>query len=152
MTGVREVLRLEYTNSFNFESIWTTSKKMTSDSRKLVNLIQDKGKFSFSFEVTPDVKNEDIESLEVTPTFFAVTWHAKSHQCKDLDIAPLKTASFLRSNQKQVLMHLSCDLLTKHYLERVLAFLQEKEICNLFLVLGGEYSLRFLWFCDVVMF
>lgn len=107
-------------------------------SKKLVDLIVNETKFRFSFEVTPDVNNEDIEKLETDPTFFAITWHAKTHKCRDLDIAPLRTANFLRSKGKQVLLHLSCDLLKQEYLIGLLTFLQEKGICNLFLILGGR--------------
>lgn len=112
---------------------------MTTEPKKITELIG-KNKFTYSFEVTPDVNREEIDSIDAEPDFVSVTWHAKSHLCNDLDIQPLKTASYLRSKNYQVLLHLTCDLMKKHYLERVLAFLQEKGICNLFLVLGGKYS------------
>ncbi|XP_047028094.1 5,10-methylenetetrahydrofolate reductase-like [Helicoverpa zea] len=107
---------------------------------KVTELIKNKGNFSYSFEVTPDVSEEDIDNLKVDPLFYSVTWHAKSHQCKDLDIDPIKTASLLRSKQKQVLMHLSCDKMKSDYLTQVLTLFQEKNICNLFVVLGEGYE------------
>lgn len=110
---------------------------MASEAIKVTELIKE-SKFTYSFEVTPDLQKEDLIEMNADPAFFSVTWHAKSHKCKDLEISPLKLAEFLRSQQKQVMMHISCDLMTKQYLERVLAFLQEKGICNLFPILGGE--------------
>lgn len=107
---------------------------------KLTELIKNKGKFSFSFEVTPDVPIEDIDNLKVDPVFFSVTWHAKTHKCANLSIDPIKTAILLRSKQKQVLMHLSCDMMKTIYLEKLLTLFRENNICNLFLVLGGKYS------------
>lgn len=115
---------------------------MTSDPKKVTSLIKETD-FSYSFEVTPEINKDDLKNLDATPAFFSVTWHAKSHKCKDLDIEPLKLAEFLRSQGKQVLMHLSCDLMRRLYLEKLLAFLQEKGICNLFLVLGGEFTFNF---------
>lgn len=107
-------------------------------SNKLTELIRNKGKFSYSFEVTPDVAEEEIDNLKEYPVFFSVTWHAKSHKCRDLNIEPLKTAYLLRSKQQHVLLHLSCDMMKADYLTQLLNALQEKNICNLFLVLGGE--------------
>ncbi|XP_022826545.1 methylenetetrahydrofolate reductase 2 [Spodoptera litura] len=107
---------------------------------KLTELIQNKGNFSYSFEVTPDVSEEDIDNLRVEPLFFSVTWHAKTHQCKDLNIAPLKIALKLSSKQKNVLLHLSCDMMKTTYLTDLLAMLQENGICNLFLVLGEGFD------------
>lgn len=111
---------------------------MASEAIKLTELIKE-NQFTYSFEATPDLKKEDLVNLDADPSFFSVTWHAKSHKCMDLEIPPLKLAEFLRNQQKQVMMHISCDKMTKQYLERVLGFLQEKGICNLFLILGGEY-------------
>ena len=108
---------------------------------KLTELIKNKGKFSYSFEVTPEVSEADIDNLKVDPVFFSVTWHAKTHKCANLDIDPLKTASLLRSKHKEVLLHLSCDMMKAAYLEKLLTLLQEKKICNLFLVLGGKFLL-----------
>lgn len=108
-----------------------------TEAKKVIDLIKE-NKFTYSFEATPDINKDDIICMEADPSFFSVTWHAKSHKCKDLEIGPLKLAEFLRAQQKQVMMHLSCDMMKKQYLERVLAFLQEKGICNLFLILGGK--------------
>ncbi|KAG6441024.1 hypothetical protein O3G_MSEX001571 [Manduca sexta] len=63
---------------------------------KITDLIKQSETFSFSFEVSPGITEEVINNLEVEPKFFAVTWHAKTHKCKDLDIEPLRKAIFLR--------------------------------------------------------
>jgi 5,10-methylenetetrahydrofolate reductase len=108
---------------------------------KIVDLLQTK-KNTFSFEVTPNITESDLDSLEVEPTFYSVTWHAKSHQNKDLDIPPIKLAKLIRSRNKDVLLHLSCDLLKRNYLTGLLTELQEHDICNLLIVLGGKYTLE----------
>ncbi|KAJ8719606.1 hypothetical protein PYW08_011781 [Mythimna loreyi] len=109
---------------------------------KLTELIKNKGKgkFSYSFEVTPDVSEEDIDNLKVDPAFFSVTWHAKIHKCANMSIDPIKTALLLRSKQKQVLLHLSCDMMKATYLEELLSLLQKNNIRNLFVVLGEGYD------------
>lgn len=94
--------------------------------------------FSYSFEVTPDVSHDDIDNLKVEPVFFSVTWHAKYHKCEDLDIGPIRLAKYLRSKQKSVMMHLSCDMMRKEYLNQLLKVFQDNDICNLFVILGGE--------------
>ncbi|KAI8432206.1 hypothetical protein MSG28_004658 [Choristoneura fumiferana] len=97
--------------------------------------------FSYSFEVTPDVLYDDIDNLNVEPVFFSVTWHAKYHKCEDLDIGPIRIAKYLRSIQKSVLMHMSCDMMRKEYLNQLLKVFQDNNICNLFVILGvtGDY-------------
>ncbi|XP_030023693.2 methylenetetrahydrofolate reductase [Manduca sexta] len=107
---------------------------------KIIDLIKQSETFSFSFEVSPGITEEVINNLEVEPKFFAVTWHAKTHKCKDLDIEPLRKAIFLRSKQQNVLLHLSCDLLRKPYLDDLITLLQAHGICNLFIVLGEGYD------------
>ncbi|XP_063625174.1 methylenetetrahydrofolate reductase (NADPH)-like [Cydia splendana] len=107
---------------------------------KITDLIKQTEKFSYSFEVTPDVTVEDINNLNVEPVFFSVTWHAKNHKCEDLDIAPLRMVKFLRSKQHPVLLHLTCDMLKKDYLDQVLALLQEQNVCNLLVMLGEKYD------------
>lgn len=104
---------------------------------KITDLLRKK-EFSFSLEVTPDISEQQIDNLSVEPAFFSVTWHAKSHQNKSLDIPPLKTARYLRSKGKNVLLHLSCDLMTQEFLLELLEMLQKYEIRNLFVVLGGK--------------
>lgn len=118
-----------------------------SEANKITELIKHKGKFSYSFEVTPDVSEDELFSLKEDPVFFSVTWHAKQHQCKDLNIGPVRTASILRSKQKHVLLHLSCDMLKTDYLDELLTMLQERNICNLFLILGGELLIILLPIC-----
>ncbi|XP_047997903.1 methylenetetrahydrofolate reductase [Leguminivora glycinivorella] len=108
--------------------------------RKITDLIKHSDKFSYSFEVTPDVTVEEINNLKVEPVFFSVTWHAKNHKCEDLDIAPLRMAKLLRSKQHNVLLHLTCDMLKKDYLDQVLILLQEQNICNLLVMLGEKYD------------
>lgn len=105
---------------------------------KLTELIKNKGKFTYSFEVTPEISEEVIDNLKVDPVFFSVTWHAKIHKCANLSIDPIRTASLLSSKRKQVLLHLSCDMMKATYLKKLLALLQENNICNLFLALGGK--------------
>ncbi|XP_061718071.1 methylenetetrahydrofolate reductase (NADPH) [Cydia pomonella] len=107
---------------------------------KITDLIKQSKKFSYSFEVTPDVAVEEINKLKVEPVFFSVTWHATNHKCEDLDIAPIRMAKFLRSKQHNVLLHLTCDMLKKDYLDQVLALLQKQNICNLLVMLGEKYD------------
>ncbi|XP_026752671.1 methylenetetrahydrofolate reductase [Galleria mellonella] len=107
---------------------------------KIIDIIKRNKQFSFSFEVTPDISEEEIDNLRVDPSFFSITWHAKTHQNKDLDIAPLKIAKFLRSKEKEVLLHLSCDFMKRNFLFRVLLLLQEINIRNLFIILGEGFD------------
>lgn len=93
--------------------------------------------FSYSCEVTPDLKYSELNTLINKPIFYSVTWHAKSHQCKDLNISPLELAYKLRGDGINVMLHLSCDLLRKSFLDQLLKRLQEVDIRNLFVVLGG---------------
>lgn len=104
---------------------------------KVTELIKNK-QLSYSFEVTPDISLEEINNLTAEPTFFSITWHAKKHEFKDLEIAPLRLAKYLRGRGKNVLLHLTCDLLKKDYLNSLLAKLHEIDVCNLFVVLGGK--------------
>ncbi|XP_075976778.1 methylenetetrahydrofolate reductase (NADPH) [Anticarsia gemmatalis] len=107
---------------------------------KVTELIKSKRQLTYSFEVTPGVTEEEIDKIQIDPLFYSVTWHAKSHRCKDLNIDPLRTASLLVEKQKHVLLHMSCDMLRVEYLKQILDTLQEKNICNLFLVLGESYD------------
>ncbi|KAL4715717.1 hypothetical protein ACJJTC_006296 [Scirpophaga incertulas] len=106
---------------------------------KITELIN-KSKFSFSFEITPDILQSNWENVGVEPMFYSVTWHAKSHENKGLDIPPLKLAKLLRSKNKNVLLHLTCDLLEKEYTQKLLVLLQDIGICNLFVMLGENYD------------
>ncbi|CAG9788215.1 unnamed protein product [Diatraea saccharalis] len=107
---------------------------------KVVDLLKDKTQLTYSFEVTPDVLEADLENLAIEPLFYSVTWHAKSHLNKDLDIAPLRLARLLRRKNKNVLLHLTCDLLKKNYLVKLLQMLQENSIRNLFVILGENFD------------
>lgn len=113
-------------------------RNMAVQGNKITDLIEQTREFSFSIEVTPNITESEIDDLEVEPTFFSVTWHAKSHQCLNFDIAPVKTATLLKNKNKEVLLHISCDYMRKTYLDELLNKLQEKGICNLFIVLGGK--------------
>lgn len=123
---------------------------MTTKSEKITDILKRK-RFTYSIEVVaPRTDDEMCEfdsemlRLECEPTFFAVTWHAKL-QNSDLDIAPLRLAKRLSSEGRNVLLHLTCDLLSQSFLEGVLKFLQENGICNLLVMLGG--ALFFLHRC-----
>ncbi|XP_014359190.2 5,10-methylenetetrahydrofolate reductase isoform X1 [Papilio machaon] len=111
-----------------------------SDLLRISDLIRNKHSFTFSFEVTPDVGEAELDKITLQPEFYSITWHALSHQCKDLNIAPLKLANLLRQKNKHVLLNLSCNLMTKAYLNDLLPWLQEKGICNLFIVLGDSFN------------
>ncbi|XP_053608516.1 methylenetetrahydrofolate reductase (NADPH) [Plodia interpunctella] len=107
---------------------------------KISDLIKSKKEFSFSFEVSPGLLEDTVDHLTVEPLFYSITWHAKGHQNKDMDTGPLKLARDLKMKGKNVLLHMSCDLLRKEYLDRVLKMLQEEGIPNLFLILGEKYD------------
>ncbi|XP_059045172.1 5,10-methylenetetrahydrofolate reductase-like, partial [Achroia grisella] len=107
---------------------------------KITDILNRSRIFSYSFEVTPDIPEEEINNLNVEPSFFSVTWHAKIHQNEHLDIGPLRIAKFLRSKEKDVLLHLSCDLLKKEFLLRVLLLLQKINVRNLLIILGEYYN------------
>ncbi|XP_013191562.1 methylenetetrahydrofolate reductase (NADPH) isoform X2 [Amyelois transitella] len=107
---------------------------------KITDLINNSNQFSFSFEVTPELSEGDVDNLEIEPLFYSVTWHAKGHQNKDLDIGPLRMARKLSKKGKTVLLHMSCDMLRKEFLDKVLMMLQEQGIRNLFLILGEKYN------------
>lgn len=111
-------------------------QKMSSERKKITDLINIPG-FTFSFELTPNISEDEINALEMSPVFFSVTWHAKAHQCKNLEIDPLQTVRLLKSKGKNVLLHLTCDMLRMSYLDQLLIFLKEQDICNLFVILGG---------------
>lgn len=110
---------------------------MSSRVKRITNLLKS-DLLTFSFEVTPDIDKSKIDKLSVEPAFFCVTWHAKSYDFKDFDIPPVKLAKYLRFEGKPVCLHLSCDLLKRDYLNELLKFLQDHEICNLFVVFGGK--------------
>lgn len=114
---------------------------------KVTDLISNS--FSYSVEVTPNINEEELSNLKLEPLFYSVTWHAKLHQCKDLNIPPLKLAYKLCEKGKNVLLHLSCDLLAKKYLDLLMKRLQEIGICNLFTVMGGLY-LFFIHFGSII--
>lgn len=119
---------------------------MSTTTIKITDLIKRGGEITYSFEVTPDITEEELNNVSVEPAFYSVTWHAKSHQCKNLDIAPIKTAKKLRDLGKNVMMHISCDMMKKEYLDELLIFLKENSICNLFVILGGKmiFSITYL--------
>lgn len=110
---------------------------MSSWINKITHLLKS-DKLTFSFEVTPDIEKYRIDKLSVEPTFFCITWHAKSYDFKDFDIPPVKLATYLRSTGRTVCLHLSCDLLKRDYLNELLRYLEDYGICNLFVVFGGE--------------
>lgn len=112
---------------------------MSSERKKITDLINIPG-FTFSFELTPNISEDEINALEMSPVFFSVTWHAKAHQCKNLEIDPLQTVRLLKSKGKNVLLHLTCDMLRMSYLDQLLIFLKEQDICNLFVILGDNYN------------
>ncbi|XP_023935514.2 uncharacterized protein LOC112044027 [Bicyclus anynana] len=99
-----------------------------------------KEKFTYSLEITPGVKEEELENLNLEPTFFSITWHAYAHGCKDFDIEPLKLAKYLRSKKKNVLLHISCANVKKDYIDKLLVLLKEMGICNLFIILGEKFD------------
>ncbi|XP_028174520.1 methylenetetrahydrofolate reductase [Ostrinia furnacalis] len=97
-------------------------------------------KVTFSIEVTPDVSTSELDSLSIEPLFYSITWHAKTHKNENLDIAPLRLARYLRNKNKEVLMHLSCDMLRKEFLLQLLDTFKEIKVCNLFVVLGEGFN------------
>ncbi|XP_047507747.1 5,10-methylenetetrahydrofolate reductase [Pieris napi] len=108
--------------------------------RKITDILNNIDKFSYSFEVTPNVTEEELNNIKLEPAFYAITWHAKLYDFNNLDIQPLKLAETLASKNKNVLLNLSCHKLRKEYLYRVLDFLKSKGICNLFIVQGEGYD------------
>ncbi|XP_041981525.1 methylenetetrahydrofolate reductase 1 [Aricia agestis] len=110
-------------------------------SRKIIELLNDE-QLSYSIEVTQEITEDEINKLVINkivplePLFYSVTWHALVHKCKALDIAPIRVAKRLRELNKDVLLHLTCSLLTKPFLEKLLETLQISDIRNLFIVLG----------------
>lgn len=112
---------------------------MTSKVMKITDVLQNKEKLSYSVEVMPTITLDKFDVLTAEPAFIAVTWHASSHESKSLDVPPLKIANFLRSKGKTVLLHLSCELMKKDYLDSLLGKLKENGICNLFVILGGKF-------------
>lgn len=113
---------------------------------KITELIKRSGQRTFSFEVTPDLPETELDNLPIKPLFYSVTWHAKSHRNQNLDIGPLRIAKYLRDKGLEVVLHLSCDLLRKDFLKQILVYLQEIEILNLFVVLGGAYLVIDIFF------
>lgn len=105
---------------------------------KVTELIKGKGQFTYSFEITPDVSEEGIDALDVDPAFFSVTWHAGTHKCADMNVNSLRIAKTLAKKGKNVLLHISCELMKENYLKELLGVLQENNICNLFVILGGK--------------
>ncbi|CAK1582801.1 unnamed protein product [Parnassius mnemosyne] len=113
---------------------------MPSKSKRITDLLENESLVTFSFEVTPDVSEDELDKVDLHPIFYSITWHATAYQYKDLDIAPLRLASFLRQKEKLVLLHLSCNFMKKEYLNDLLPWLQEKGICNLFIILGESFD------------
>ncbi|KAJ0176126.1 hypothetical protein K1T71_008300 [Dendrolimus kikuchii] len=113
---------------------------MATSTIKITDLIKRGGQITYSFEITSDITVDELNNVSIEPAFYSVTWHAKSHQCKNLDIAPIKTATLLKNLGKNVLMHISCDMMKKDYLDELLILLKEKSICNLFVVLGENFD------------
>ncbi|XP_049874948.1 5,10-methylenetetrahydrofolate reductase [Pectinophora gossypiella] len=106
---------------------------------KITDLIKT-DEFTYSFEVTPNIALDTIDNLGSEPLFISITWHAKSLELNHWDVGPLKLANNLTAKGYNVLLHLSCDLLKREYLNGLLQFLQEKKICNLFVFLGENYD------------
>ncbi|KPI92565.1 Methylenetetrahydrofolate reductase [Papilio xuthus] len=51
-----------------------------SELLKISDLIRNKRSFTFSFEVTPDVGEAELDKITLQPEFYSITWHALSHQ------------------------------------------------------------------------
>ncbi|CAG4945449.1 unnamed protein product [Parnassius apollo] len=113
---------------------------MFSKSEKINDLLRNGSLVTFSFEVTPDISEDELNKVDLHPIFYSITWHATVHQCKDLDIAPLRLASFLRQKEQHVLLHLSCNFMKREYLNDLMSWLQEKGICNLLIILGESFD------------
>ncbi|CAH2242672.1 jg8490 [Pararge aegeria aegeria] len=109
---------------------------------RITEIIKNKGSFSYSFEVTPVIKENELEKLDLEPLFFSVTWHAQDHKCKDFEIAPLKLAKYLREKNKNVLLHISCCNMKKDYLDYLLVLLKDIGVYNLFIILGENFDSR----------
>ncbi|CAG4952721.1 unnamed protein product [Colias eurytheme] len=109
-------------------------------SRKITEIISGTQKFTYSFEITPDIKVEDVENPLLDPLFYSITWHAKLYTFENLDIAPLRLVEKLRNNKKTILLHLSCDKLKTVYLEKILDYLKSKDVCNLFVLQGEAFD------------
>ncbi|XP_034833080.1 methylenetetrahydrofolate reductase (NADPH) [Maniola hyperantus] len=112
---------------------------------RITEIINKEGNmFSYSFEVTPDIlpdiKDFELENLDLEPEFFSVTWHAQVHECTSFEIAPLKLAKYLRYKGKIVLLHISCCNMRKNYLDDLLVLLKDIGICNLFIILGEKFD------------
>ncbi|XP_045774250.1 methylenetetrahydrofolate reductase [Maniola jurtina] len=109
---------------------------------RITEIINNEGNnmFSYSFEVTPDIKDFELESLDLEPKFFSITWHAQVHECANFEIAPLKLAKYLRNKGKNVLLHISCCNMRKNYLDDLLVLLKDIGICNLFIILGEKFD------------
>ncbi|XP_045452208.1 methylenetetrahydrofolate reductase [Melitaea cinxia] len=120
--------------------VFFVSAVITKMTRKIVEIIQDMGNISFSFEVTPDIREEELDYLKIEPLFFSITWHAQTHKCSNLEIAPLKLANSLINKGKNVLLHISCTNLRRDYVNMLLTALQDKGICNLFIILGENFD------------
>ncbi|CAH2090354.1 unnamed protein product [Euphydryas editha] len=108
--------------------------------RKIIEIIKDTGYISYSFELTPDISEEELDYLEFEPLFFSTTWHAQTHKCINLEIAPLKLANSLTNKGKNVLLHISCTNLRRDYANMLLTALRDKGICNLFIILGENFD------------
>ncbi|XP_011557426.3 methylenetetrahydrofolate reductase [Plutella xylostella] len=108
-------------------------------SNKITDLLKQDSE-TISLEVTPDLDVKELLKLNFKPLFVSITWHARMHHCEDLDIAPLRLASRLKSEGYDVLLHISCDQLKRTYLDQVLNYLKERGICNLFVVQGERYN------------
>lgn len=106
--------------------------------RKVTDLIKTTEHCSYSFEVTPDINEEELDNLELEPLFFSITWHAHQYQCKTSDIPPLRLARYLRAKGKHVLLHISCTSLRKDFVDDLLKKLKQLDICNLFIITGGK--------------
>ncbi|GBP88297.1 Methylenetetrahydrofolate reductase [Eumeta japonica] len=113
---------------------------MPSECVKLTDLIKTCTSFSYSVEVTPEIDIEELNNVELQPLFCSITWHAKTHRCKSLDIPPIKVAQKLKDKGINVLLHVSCDFLRKSYLDALLNKLKDIQICNLFIVLGESFD------------
>ncbi|XP_050344576.1 5,10-methylenetetrahydrofolate reductase [Nymphalis io] len=107
---------------------------------KITEIIKDVQHISYSFEVTPDITEEELNNLHLKPLFFSITWHAETHQCVNLEIAPLKLANYLRNKSNNILLHITCTNMRRDYVNMLLTALQDKGICNLFIILGEKFD------------
>ncbi|CAK1543098.1 unnamed protein product [Leptosia nina] len=127
----------------NERAILNIIKQILADidmGHKITELLSNAEKFSYSFEVTPDITEDKLNNISLEPAFYSITWHAKLYEFKDLNIPPLRLAESLANKNKNVLLNLSCHKLRKPYLNGVLDYLKSNNVCNLFAIQGEGYD------------